>query len=115
MPPKEVHPNVVKHEMRVMVDQEGHKIAAKLFDRYIRQDEGDIARFPAFCIALDRLVSEFGGRPHQEEDGDKGRRYRDDSYTDDEDIHDDLHDDDDDDDEFASVRDKVHAALASLD
>ena len=84
------------HQLLVMTDPTGHKIAEKLFDLYMVGDEAkrkgkaDYRRKPEFCIALDRLVSQFGGNPIPDDEpmqrtdadgnGDRG-------YDDDQDIH----------------------------
>lgn len=77
-----------EHQLHVIVDAEGRKIVEKLFDRYVRGDRDDFSRHPEFMIAIDRLVSEFGGVPAQREDED-GEPVSDDEddYDQDEDLH----------------------------
>jgi hypothetical protein len=95
-----------EHMLRILGDQAGRKLAEKLFDTYIDQGRDDYSRFPEFCIALDRLLGEFGGRRAVEEEGEgKPQRLpaRDDSYADDEDLH-----------ASASVRQVKEAVTAAL-
>lgn len=47
----------------VMGDDQGHAMAKKIYERYIKQEKGNLSRLPSFLIALDKLVSEFSGSP----------------------------------------------------
>ena len=74
-----------EHQLHVLCDADGRKLAEKLFDRYIRREQNNFSRHPEFMLALDRLISSFGGVPAdtEEPDGDDPEQ----DYDDDEDIH----------------------------
>ena len=58
------------HVLQVIPDKKGHSFAKKLYEAYImkkEEDGGDYARLPEFTIALDKLLSEFGGHPAEVE------------------------------------------------
>ena len=101
------------HQLLVLTDPTGHKLACKIYETYVigeeakrkGKDKAAYKRMPEFIIALDRLVSEFGGQPipedepmaRQDADGNADR-----GYDEDEDIH-----------EGASV-DRLKMAIARL-
>ena len=86
------------HQLLVLTDPTGHKLACKIFETYCigeeakrkGRDKAAYKRMPEFCLALDRLVSEFGGQPipedepmqRQDADGNEDQ-----GYDDDQDIH----------------------------
>lgn len=76
-----------EHQARVLNDAEGRKIADKLFDRYVRKERNDFTRHPEFMLALDRLLSSFGGEPADRDD-EEDTIDEEADYGDDEDIHD---------------------------
>lgn len=88
-----------KHELRILKDAPGQKLADKLFELY----EGDRANRAAFHIALDRLLSEMSCKPvaSEKEAEDDAEDYDDD---------DDLHGESPADEETASI-DEVKDAL----
>jgi hypothetical protein len=57
-----------QHQLKVLVDPKGRKIAENLFEDYIRRESGNFSRYPEFVLALDRLISEFGGEPIPEKE-----------------------------------------------
>src|SRR4051812_33974968 len=61
----------VQHQLRILIDPSGRKLAEKIFEEYIRRETGDFSRFPEFMLALDHLVSEFGGEPLPEKKEDQ--------------------------------------------
>jgi hypothetical protein len=69
-----------KHELRILKDAAGQKLADKMFDRY----KGNLSNKAAFHIALDRLLSEMACRPFEEEGEDDAPE---DDYDEDEDLH----------------------------
>lgn len=69
-----------KHELRIIKDASGQKLADKLFELY----EGDRANRAAFHIALDRLLSEMSCKPVAT---DKEDDVAEEDYDDDEDLH----------------------------
>jgi hypothetical protein len=83
------------HTLRVVKDDAGSKLVRRLYDTYCREEESP-ATFPAFLIAVDRLLKEHGGKPAEPEPDDKdvtgahrdkGGAQDDDDYEDDEDVH----------------------------
>jgi hypothetical protein len=56
-------------QLKVLIDPKGNKAATNLFDTYIHRGSGDYTRHPEFMLALDRMISEFGGKalPPEEE------------------------------------------------
>jgi len=85
------------HILTVIRDKTGKKILEKLFETYTPGGNTDYARFAEWLIAVDKLLSEFGGRalpPEPEEDEeDEGKDGENDESDpdDDYDIEDDLH------------------------
>ena len=77
------------HQLKVLRDPTGKKVAERLFDTYVSGKKKDYTRAAEFMIALDRLVSEFGGLPLPDEDEteDSRRGRHDESYDDDDDLH----------------------------
>jgi hypothetical protein len=57
-----------QHQLKIIIDQKGHKLAENLFEDYIRRDSGNFSRLPEFVLALDKLLSEFGAEPIDEEE-----------------------------------------------
>jgi hypothetical protein len=57
-----------QHQLKVLIDPKGHKIMETIFETYIRRESGNMSRAPEFYLALDRLVSEFGGEPIPEKE-----------------------------------------------
>jgi hypothetical protein len=82
-----------EHQLLVLTDETGHRMADKLFQAYVVGDaekgKGDMRRKAEFVIALDRLLSEFGGQPIPDKEGNQERRgfNGDRDYDDEEDIH----------------------------
>ena len=89
------------HQLRVILDPTGHKMGQKLYESYVSRIGKSYGRFPEFMIALDRLISEFGGTPLPPDEEDEARPAKKD-YGD-EDLHEDT----------ASV-DEVKAAIRAL-
>jgi len=52
----------VDRQLRVLTGPTDKKMADKIFDTYIRRDDESYARHPEFMLALDRLLSEIGGK-----------------------------------------------------
>ncbi len=81
------------HVIRIISDDKGHGMAKRLYEAYIKQEDGDNSRLPEFTIALDRLLSAFGGRPalleeDEEEEGEESvPDAEEDDYAPDEDVH----------------------------
>ena len=75
------------HQLRVIRDVAGKKIGERLYAEYIAGKKEDYTRSAEFLIALDRLVSEFGGQPIPDDDDKSPRGRQDDSYGDDQDLH----------------------------
>jgi hypothetical protein len=98
---------VPAHQLRVIVDQTGRKMVDKIFEIYVRREKGDYSRFPEFLLAVDRLVSEFGGLslPPDEEDDHDADDAGGDDYEPDEDLHESSFD------EVASMKRAVAHAL----
>lgn len=105
-----------EHQLRVIYDAEGKKMAEKLFDRYVRQDEDDFHRHPEFLIALDSLLASFSARPAKpDEDDEKHGGHRDgDQFDGDGDIDDHGGETYDGDGEHASAQDRLREAIASV-
>lgn len=77
-----------EHQLRILSDADGRKLGDKLFDRYIRREQNNFSRHPEFMLALDRLLSSFGGTPAEDEEEEEVNSVDDDQdYDDDEDIH----------------------------
>jgi len=83
------HEEVPSHQLRILVDPMGRKIADKLYEEYINRDKKHGARHPEFLLALDRLISAFSGMPLPDEEDDRKRPDEDeeDEYEPDQDIH----------------------------
>ena len=88
-----------KHELRILSDATGQKLADKIFDLY----KGNLSNRAAFHIALDRLLSEMGCKAAESEDADEAEEEIDDDDAD-EDIHG-GHPDDEEEAEIASIDD----------
>lgn len=84
-----------KHELRILSDAAGQKLADKLFDLY----KGSLSNRAAFHIALDRLLSEMGCKAAESAEADEAE-----DEIDDEDIHG-GHPDDEEEAEIASIDD----------
>lgn len=52
-------------EMKCLVDKLGEKLARRLFQVYV--SDQDMRRWPSFMMALDQLLSDFGGQAPSEE------------------------------------------------
>ena len=57
-----------QHQLKVLIDPKGHKMAENIFEDYIRRETGNRSRWPEFLLALDKMVSEFGGEPLPEKE-----------------------------------------------
>ena len=103
-----------EHQLRVIYDTEGKKIAEKLHDRYIRQDADSYHRLPEFLIALDGLLASFSGKPAKadEEDDDNHGHHDGDQFDGDGDVDD--HGGERWDGEEASAQDRLREAIASV-
>lgn len=88
-----------KHELRIISDAAGQKLADKLFDLY----KGSLSNRAAFHIALDRLLSEMGCKAAEKEEADDAEDEIEDDDAD-EDVHG-GHPDDEDEVETASIDD----------
>jgi hypothetical protein len=85
----EVNPD---HQLSVMTDEMGHRLGEKIFEIYMvgekakKKGTADYKRKPEFLLALDRLVSAYGGKPIPNDgqeptvdaDGNADRGYEDD-------------------------------------
>jgi hypothetical protein len=96
-----------EHQMRVVIDAEGQRVIDKLFDKYVLQGDEDLRRKHEFHIALDRLLSEFGGRPAAPEDEDEDAE----PYDDDTDPDMDLGEDYDEDEETAAIKAAIKSVI----
>lgn len=93
-----------EHVLQVLVDKSGESIARRIFTTYV--SSGDMRRWPSFIIALDKLLSDYGGEPpkpgpkdedesNDESDDDSNNEESEDEEEEDE-IEDDDHIEDDD-------------------
>jgi hypothetical protein len=57
-----------QHQLKVLIDPKGHKMAENMFETYIMRESGNHSRGPEFILALDKLLSEFGGEPVPEKE-----------------------------------------------
>ena len=82
------HEEVPSHQLTILIDPMGRKIADKLYESYINRDKKHAARHPEFLLALDRLLSAFSALPLPDDEDKRDRPDDDeDDYEPDEDIH----------------------------